>query len=461
MNRKRLIIFSVVALIAIIAWFALVSENEVSTQIKAKVEKRDLDILVYTSGHIEAEKSEKISIPKELTNRNLRIYELKITDLVEEGTYVDSGDYVGSLDHATVEEQLKKVKEEYKQILEAFEDSKMDSSLTLSNIRDQITTLKEDVEEKEIVLSESKYESPSTIRKAEMEKEKAKRKLNQEIKGYQLKKKQELAKVKRKALDVEDRRKRVSDMEKLLTALNIKAPRSGMIIYERTPWGRVTKVGSSVNTWNSTIAELPDLSRLISKTFVNEVDISKIKVGQKVDIGIDAYPEKKMTGEVISLANVGQPMPRSDAKVFEVKIRIKGSSKELKPAMTTSNVIIAGELKDQLTIPSDAIFKNDTLQYVFVDRGSVEKQIVAIGDENENFAIVKEGLEEGETLLLVEPKNKDEISLVGGDIYLKQKEQKEEEKRKREAEIAKKKASQKKVKMPMKMGKGKMVIINK
>ncbi|MCL3780050.1 HlyD family efflux transporter periplasmic adaptor subunit [Prolixibacteraceae bacterium JC049] len=461
MNRKRLIIFSGVALVIVIAWFALVSENEVSTQITAKVEKRDLDILVYTSGHLEAEKSVKISCPKEMSNRSLRIYDLKITDLIEEGTYVDSGDYVGALDHAAVEEQLKKAKEEYKQMLEGFEDAKMDSNLTLSNIRDQITTLTEDVEEKEIILAESKYESPSTIRKAEMEKEKAKRKLNQEIKGYQLKKKQELAKVKRKALDVDDRKKRVGDLEKLLAALNIKAPKPGMLIYAKTPWGRVTKVGSTVNMWNSTIAELPDLSRLISKTYVNEVDIAKIKVGQKVEVGIDAYPEKKMTGEVITLANVGQPMPRSDAKVFEVKIRVHGSSKELKPAMTTSNVIIAGSMKEQLTIPSDAIFSNDTLQYVYVDRGSIEKQIIAIGDENENFAIVKEGVKEGETLLLIEPENDEEISLSGVEIYQKIEQQKEEEKKKKEEELAKKKAAKKPAGMPMPGGKGKVVVINK
>lgn len=45
---------------------------------------------------------------------------------------------------------------------------------------------------------------------------------------------------------------------------------------------------------------------------------------------------------VISVANIGQAMPNSDAKVFEVKIKIFGSDRELKPAMTTSNTIEAG-----------------------------------------------------------------------------------------------------------------------
>ena len=55
---------------------------------------------------------------------------------------------------------------------------------------------------------------------------------------------------------------------------------------------------------------------MLSTTYVNEIDISSIKVGQKVILGIDAMPEKELEGEVVSVANIGQPMPRSDAKVF-------------------------------------------------------------------------------------------------------------------------------------------------
>jgi HlyD family secretion protein len=61
---------------------------------------------------------------------------------------------------------------------------------------------------------------------------------------------------------------------------------------------------------------------MISVTYVNEIDISKVRPGQKVTLGIDAFPEKQLEGEVIAVANIGQALPRSDAKVFEVRIRV-------------------------------------------------------------------------------------------------------------------------------------------
>jgi len=114
-----------------------------------------------------------------LQDRELRIYEINITDLVEEGTVVDSGDYVATLDQKTVEEVLNTSKKELKTAINEFDDAKMDSNLTLSTVSDEIINAREEVEEYQIVLDESGYESPSVIRKAEMDLDKAHRKLEQ------------------------------------------------------------------------------------------------------------------------------------------------------------------------------------------------------------------------------------------------------------------------------------------
>ena len=65
-------------------------------------------------------------------------YELTITDMIEEGTLVDSGDYVATLDHKAVEEQIKLAQDELDRMLSEYEDSKIDSNLNLSNQRDLI-----------------------------------------------------------------------------------------------------------------------------------------------------------------------------------------------------------------------------------------------------------------------------------------------------------------------------------
>ena len=335
------------------------TDNEVIT---CKVVKGQIEIKVHTSGQLEAEKSENIIVPAELASRNVGIYEIKISDLIVEGSVVDSGQFIATLDHKVIEEVLTKAKEETELSSVALQDAKMDSSLTLSNFRDQLINSTSDVEEKKIIVAESAYESPSVIKKAEMDLEKVVRKLEQDKKGFELKERQAKSKVDRAALDLQQKQKKIDDLLKLSDALTIKAPKQGMVIYAKDRMGSKIQVGTSVSTWNPIIATLPDMTKLISKTYVNEIDISKIKIGQKVTLSIDAFPEKELKGEVITVANIGQPMPKSDAKVFEVKIRVFGFDPLLKPAMTTSNTIVTGVYDKQLIIPSEAIYSNDSIK---------------------------------------------------------------------------------------------------
>ena len=441
MRKKLVITFLVLILIAITAFFVLSGNKSGNLYITTEVKKGPFEILVYSSGQLEAQNSENIEVPDNLRDRSIRIYEIKITDLVEEGTVVDSGDYVASLDHKAVEEMLISAQEELEQEYNDFEDAKMDSNLTLSNNRDLITNAREEVEEMQIILDESMYESPAVIRKAEMDLAKAKRKLEQEIKGYELKKRQAETRVERNKIELKQDQSRVDKLKEVYESLRIHAPKSGMVIYGKDRSREKIKVGSSVSPWSPIIATLPDLSSMLSITYVNEIDISKLNVGQKVTLGIDALPEKVLEGEVVSVANIGQPMPKSDAKVFEVKIRVFGEVDDLKPAMTTSNIIQTGTFMDTLFIPAEAIFKNDSMKFVYVKKNNdIFKQVVDLGNENENYVLVNKGLNEGDELLLTTPENPEDLRMEGMDIYqeIKERKAREEEEAKKAIEEDKK-----------------------
>ncbi len=441
MNRKLWLTAIIVGVVLLIAFLVFPRSETESTQISTTVTKGKFDVLVFASGQLEAQNSENITVPVELKDRDVRVYEIKITDIVEEGTVVDSGEYVATLDQKAVEEEMNKAKEELEQAFNSFEDAKMDSNLNLSNYRDQIINAREQVEEVQIVLEESKYESPSVIRKAEMDLDKAKRKLVQEIKGYELKERQAISKVERHKIDLKQKQRRISKLENVYNSLIITAPRSGMVIYGKGQMGTKITVGSTVSPWMPMIATLPDLSSMLSITYVNEIDISKVKVKQKVILGIDAIPGKQLEGEVVSVANIGQPMPKSDAKVFEVKIRIFGDVTGLKPAMTTSNIIQTASFQDTLFIPSEAVFENDSLQFVYLDNGKITKQIVDLGDKNDNYILIRKGLKAGDKILLTEPKNANELTFEGMDIYkeIKERKAREEEEAKKAIEQDKKK----------------------
>lgn len=434
MNRKSwLITISVIAIL--ILAFLLVPKTKTETDtLTTKVQRGPFEILVYSTGQLESENSDNILIPEKLKDRQTRISYLTITDLVEEGTYVDSGDYVATLDYQAVEEQLKTAMDDLEKALSEYEDSKIDSNLTLSNQRDQIVNARLDLEEKEIAVTESAYESPSVKRKAEMDLDKANRKLEQVKDAYELITQQEINKVTRTFINYKQVRERVDAINDLKSQLIIRSPRAGIISYYKYPFGSTVKTGFRVSQWQPIIATFPNMDDLVTKTFINEIDISLIKPGQKVKIGIDAFPEKELPGEVVSVANMGQAMPNSDAKVFEVKIKVNGSDPELKPAMTTSNTIQTNQFENVLFVPIETVFSNDSLSFVYLADGKKNMQIVETGDENENFVIIKQGLEEGQELFLTEPNNAQDFKLTGFEIYADILKKQEEEKAKKEQE---------------------------
>jgi HlyD family secretion protein len=439
---KRVLWAVVIVILTLLTGFLMLTRSKSETvKITSRVMRGPFEILVYSSGQLEAQNSEDIVVPDNLRDREIRIYEIKITDLVEEGTVVESGDYVATLDQKAVEEALAAAREELEQAYNEFEDAKLDSNLTLSNFRDQIINAREEVEEKQIVLEESVFESPAVIRKAEMDHDKAKRKLQQEIQGYELKKRQAESKVERKKIELRQLENRVNKLNDVYHSLVITAPKAGMVIYGKDRTREKIKVGSTVSPWMPVIATLPDLSSMLSITYVNEIDISRVQIGQMVTLGIDALPGLSLEGEVVVKANIGQPMPKSDAKVFEVKIRVFGDVGDLKPAMTTSNLIQTGFFTDTIFVASEAVFANDSMQYVYLDRGGIIKQVVELGDQNENFFMVGKGLREGDVVLLTEPAHASNLPLEGMEIYYEIKERKarEEEEARKALEEDKKK----------------------
>ena len=186
MNKKRVLIILSGSIFLLIIIFLTLNHKSGEEDITCKVKKGSIEVKVHTSGQLESEKSENILLPSVLSSQNVRVYEIKITDLIEEGTVVDSGQYIATLDHKVIEEVLTTARLDLEAASVVIEDAKLDSNLYLSNARDLITNSRSDVEERKITLAESVYESPSVIKKAEMDLAKAERKLDQDIKGLEM-----------------------------------------------------------------------------------------------------------------------------------------------------------------------------------------------------------------------------------------------------------------------------------
>src|SRR5690606_38666362 len=149
--------------------------------------------------------------------------------------------------------------------------------------------------------------------------------------------------------------RRVESLEEVLAGFTIKAPSPGMVLYKRDRRGNKIKAGSSINAFDRTVATLPDLSSLLSKIYVSEIEIRKDTPGLDVEVRVDAYADKLYRGKVYSVANIGEQLPNSDTKVFEVMIKLDGYDPSLRPSMTTSNKVIINTYDDVLHIPIECV----------------------------------------------------------------------------------------------------------
>jgi HlyD family secretion protein len=437
MKKKPIIIIVLVlAVIAIPVLINLTKEKPVE-ELKVEITRGKFDITVKTTGELQAENSEKIQGP---SLRKIGIWRVKIADLVPEGTLVDSGEYVGELDRSEITSKLDEVGEQLQKVQSQFEKTQLDTALEMRQLRDNLINLKYAMEEAQITLDESKYESPATIRQATINLEKAGRAYSQALENYDIKKEQNKARILEVAITLNQQERRMRDILEVQDQFTIYAPKSGMVIYQKEWGGQKRKVGSEIDNWDPTIATLPDMSSMMSRTYVNEIDISKISKGQEVVVQIDAFPDKKYSGIVKEVANVGENLPNSDAKVFEVMIKINGTDTILKPSMTSSNEILVAGYTDVLIAPLEAIHNNDSLTFVYLNQPfSVVKQIVEVGESNENKIMILQGVKEKDLVLLSIPENAAQLKFSGLEIYndiRKKREEKRIELERRNQEMA-------------------------
>jgi len=414
MNKKLIIAGSVVILI-IIAFFTFRGSGTTeSIEIMTEAQTGDFVIAITTTGELEAKNSIKITGPSGL--RAARLWNVKIDKLVDEGTVVAKGDFVASLDASELSDRLRNVENEYQQSLSQYTQTKLDTALTLRQSRDELINLEFAVEEKKLVLEQSQFEPPATIKQAEIDLSKAKRAFQQAKENYLLKKDKAVAQMQEAAAELSEDRDERDFLLELRNKFNITAPEDGMVIYVREYDGSKKSEGASIGAWDPTVATLPDLSTMISTTFVNEVDIRKVSKGQQVKIGLDAFPDKKLTGEVIYVANVGEQRPNSDAKVFEVKVEINESDTTLRPAMSTANEIITDVIPKATYIPLESVFnQGDSISFVYKKSGlETIKQEIELGKSNANEVIVNQGIDAGEKIYLIAPEGMEEkdVSLL-------------------------------------------------
>ena len=138
----------------------------------------------------------------------------------------------------------------------------------------------------------------------------------------------------------------------------IKAPMSGTVTQLAIEKGEIVTSGRSAFSQSPPIMTIADLSKMVVKTFINEVDMERLEINQSAVIKIDAFQTKKFDGRVYEISPSGQQ--QDNIISFEVMIEVLDTSGNIRPGMSADVDIITYEEKNVLLLPLDAVISKNS-----------------------------------------------------------------------------------------------------
>jgi len=162
----------------------------------------------------------------------------------------------------------------------------------------------------------------------------------------------------------------------------VLAPISGRIIQCKVEEGEIITSGRTAWSQGPPLMTIADLSKMIVKTQIHELDISKVKIGQKAEIRVSTYPDDIFIGEVKEISPSAQFV--DNVIRFEVTVMVTESPKILLPGMTANVDIIIGERQNVLQLPLEAV---DTRETIMVKTNLKKEQANRLRDKKVDIVL--------------------------------------------------------------------------
>ena len=174
-----------------------------------------------------------------------------------------------------------------------------------------------------------------------------------------------------------------------------------MVIYPETDEWRdepAIEEGAAVRE-SQTILQLPDVNNMQVRVEVHESKVDLLKAGMPASVRIQ---DEDFTGELVSVANRAEQTSwwAGNIRKFRAIVKLL-DHRNAKPGMSASVEITAAEHKDVLSVPVAAVIERDGEHHCWVRMESeLKKRPLVLGASNDQFVIVKDGLSEGEDVIL-------------------------------------------------------------
>ena len=173
--------------------------------------------------------------------------------------------------------------------------------------------------------------------------------------------------------------------------LTYRSPVSGVILEKKALQGMRFMPGEA-------LYQIADVSSVWVLADVFERDIAAVKVGQPVEVSIDAFPDKVFAGRV----NYLYPTLNTQTRTVPVRIELPNPRGELRPAMYANVHLKVGAGRTALTVPISAVIDSGTSQRIIVQlgEGRFEPREVKLGLSGDDYVEVKDGVKEGEQVVV-------------------------------------------------------------
>ncbi|MGB8932400.1 MAG: efflux RND transporter periplasmic adaptor subunit, partial [Anaeromyxobacteraceae bacterium] len=191
----------------------------------------------------------------------------------------------------------------------------------------------------------------------------------------------------------------LAEAQALVSFATLTAPIDGVIAQVSTQEGETVSAGMSAPTFVTLI----DLERLEVAAYVDEVDVGRVRVGQRATFSVDAFPGEEFTGAVTAI--YPRAVIQSNVVNYITTVAIENPDGKLKPDMTANVTVSLDERKGVLAVPDRALRRERgrTVVYVAAAGGAgAEPREVKVGLRGGGMAEIVSGLAEGERVQIVE-----------------------------------------------------------
>ena len=181
----------------------------------------------------------------------------------------------------------------------------------------------------------------------------------------------------------------------------IKAKKPGLVIYPSSAAWKDTPdvtVGAGVRR-DQTLLLMPDLTKMQVKVGIHESLISRVHVGMAARVSLANY---ELEGKVSSVASVARPAGWWTGNVVKYDVIVDvPSNADLKPGMTAEVDLLLASYPESVTIPVSSVLQTEEGCFCWVKRsGQFIRQPIIVGDGNEIFLLVEQGLVVGDVVAL-------------------------------------------------------------